>query len=199
MPLTPTTSFSGVCECGVKVTYTPLSPRGRSRAYAPRLPFLRVTCGVCDRKVQLIADLPPEEIGAAMEALSAEADKILVRTLAAILRANDILGYSVVLVFPYGDKYDSEVSRYVSKVDYVPAGEHEDAVLEARAEPSDSGAKNAASVASALRALVDQDGYVQIYLAEAGERVYFQADPDVMVDRESMTVRIKCGDWISAD
>jgi hypothetical protein len=54
--LTPRTEFQGTChECGRPAHYTPLVPRGRSRAYAPHSAFLNVRCGDCGSKVQLTA------------------------------------------------------------------------------------------------------------------------------------------------
>ena len=53
---TATTRFAGTCPgCGTACTYTPLTPRGRSRAYAPALPFVNIRCGGCGAKVRLDA------------------------------------------------------------------------------------------------------------------------------------------------
>jgi ribosomal protein S27E len=56
-PLTARTKFAGRCpRCGQPASYTPLVPRGRSRAYAPSLPFMNVTCSRCGAEVTLIAE-----------------------------------------------------------------------------------------------------------------------------------------------
>jgi hypothetical protein len=55
--LTAQTKFTGTCPgCGSARTYTPLVPRGRSRAYAPRSPYVNVRCGECGTAVRLTAE-----------------------------------------------------------------------------------------------------------------------------------------------
>ena len=51
------TRFSGSCpDCRKWCVYRPLAPRGRSRAYAPQLEQMGVTCGRCGARVTLDAD-----------------------------------------------------------------------------------------------------------------------------------------------
>lgn len=55
--LTAATKFSGTCPaCRRWCTYTPLPPRGRSRAYAPTSGQMGVTCRGCGGPVTLDAD-----------------------------------------------------------------------------------------------------------------------------------------------
>jgi hypothetical protein len=55
--ITAATRFGGTCQaCQRWCTYTPLAPRGRSRAYAPGSDQMGVTCRGCGGKVTLDAD-----------------------------------------------------------------------------------------------------------------------------------------------
>lgn len=54
--LTTRTKFQGTChECGRPALYTPLVPKGRSRAFAPVSPFMNVRCRDCGSVVRLTA------------------------------------------------------------------------------------------------------------------------------------------------
>jgi len=121
------------------------------------------------------------------------------RELRMLLSTTNYHGFAVRLVFPGDGTPLGADYRYVSKVDFreVDWDGHEASVLEARPEPSDSGARNATTVAMYLERLRDQDGYVQLYLREAGHAMYFAASRDVIVNREAMTIDIPAGDYIS--
>src|SRR5215472_17600771 len=74
------------------------------------------------------------------------------RELRMLLSTTDYHGFAVRLVFPGDGTPLGADYRYVSKVDFreVDWDGHEASVLEARPEPSDSGARNATTVAMYL-------------------------------------------------
>jgi hypothetical protein len=58
--LTPQTVFDGTCpSCQRSCTHEPLKQHGRSRAYAPALDIMNVTCSGCGARVTLHARSAP--------------------------------------------------------------------------------------------------------------------------------------------